>query len=172
MSKTTIKSKQTNNIRVLIFGNSGSGKSTLAKKLSTKYKLAHLDLDTLAWLPSKPPQRRSIETTIAAINAFIKGHDTWVIEGCYADLLAHVAHYANEAIFMNLSVKQCQENAKNRPWESHKYASKADQDANLPMLLDWIAAYETREDEFSYQAHEALYNAFSNDKKQITKNQP
>lgn len=157
--------------KIIIFGNSGSGKSTLAKKLSIEHQLAHLDLDTLAWLPTKPPQRQSIEASVAAINAFINAHKAWVIEGCYADLLQHAAAFANQAIFMNLSVESCQNNAQNRPWEPHKYASKADQDANLPMLIDWIAAYETRQDEFSYQAHEALYNAFSKNKKEVTKNQ-
>ena len=28
-----------------------------------------------------------------------------------------------------------------RPWEPGKYATKADQDAKLPLLLDWVRAY-------------------------------
>ena len=43
--------------KVLIFGNSASGKSTLALKLASQYKLAHLDLDTIAWQASKSPTR-------------------------------------------------------------------------------------------------------------------
>jgi adenylate kinase family enzyme len=35
----------------LLFGNSGSGKSTLASHLSSA-TMAHLDLDSLAWLRS------------------------------------------------------------------------------------------------------------------------
>lgn len=36
---------------ILIVGNSGSGKSTLATRLERELGIAHLDLDTLAWLP-------------------------------------------------------------------------------------------------------------------------
>jgi adenylate kinase family enzyme len=44
--------------KLVIFGNSGAGKSTLALQLAHEEKLAHLDLDTLAWEPSSPPRRR------------------------------------------------------------------------------------------------------------------
>ncbi|MGB5519594.1 MAG: shikimate kinase, partial [Gammaproteobacteria bacterium] len=43
--------------KILIFGNRGSGKSTLAKKLVKVEGVAHLDLDSLAWLPETLPQR-------------------------------------------------------------------------------------------------------------------
>jgi len=135
--------------KVIVFGNSGSGKSTLAVELSETEGLAHLDLDTLAWLDSNPPERRPRDQSNAEIQRFIKQHDKWVIEGCYADLLELVLPYANEAIFMNLPVEHCQKNAKSRPWEPHKYNTKAAQDANLPMLIEWIAGYTTRTDELS-----------------------
>ncbi len=157
--------------KTIIFGNSGSGKSTLAKKLQQQHQVAHLDLDTLAWEPTDPPIRKLVHVSKQLLDEFISAHNGWVIEGCYADLLHLVAPQANQAIFMNLSVKQCQQNAKNRSWEPHKYESKAAQDSNLPMLLEWIAAYDTREDEFSCAAHASLYQQFSGAKQQITKNQ-
>ena len=46
--------------RYLLLGNSGSGKSTLAARLAARDGLAHLDLDTLAWLPTTPPARRPL----------------------------------------------------------------------------------------------------------------
>ncbi len=156
--------------RVIIFGNSSSGKTTLAKKISKEQNLAHLDLDTLAWRNTKPPSRMPLPESKKLIEAFLKTNSNWVIEGCYADLLQLVTTRANYAIFMNLPVEQCQINAQNRPWEPHKYPSKAAQDASLAMLLGWIADYETRTDEFSYQAHIELYNAFTENKKQITSN--
>lgn len=151
--------------KIIIFGNSASGKSTLAKELSQKHQSVHLDLDTLAWLPTDPPQRAPMSESIKTIDEFMLANQNWVIEGCYADLLSHVSKFADQAIFMNLSVEQCQQNAKNRPWEKHKYESKSAQDANLPMLLSWIADYQTRDDEFSLEAHQALYNVFSKNKK-------
>ena len=157
--------------RILIFGNSGSGKSTLANALSRERELAHLDLDTLAWLPTKAPQRMPLAESQAAIQAFMSSSDHWVIEGCYADLLEFATPYANEVIFMNLPVAACIENARKRPWEPHKYASKAEQDKNLDMLIAWISQYPTRRDEFSEAAHRMLYERFSGEKRMITRNE-
>ena len=59
--------------KIVIFGNSASGKSSLAKKLAKQDQLAHLDLDTLAWLPAvsptSPPQRQSIDVSVAEISS-------------------------------------------------------------------------------------------------------
>ena len=65
----------------------------------------------------------------------------------------------------------CIENAKNRPWVSHKYQSKAAQDANLTMLIDWIAQYENRTDTFSKAAHQELFDGFTGKKAQYINNQ-
>ena len=150
--------------KILIFGNSGSGKSTLAKHLSEKEGLGHLDLDVLAWLPTSPPQRMPIEESRAKIEAFLKDNKSWVIEGCYTDLLELLAHEASEIIFMDLSIEQCINNAKSRPWETHKYESKEAQDANLEMLINWIKDYKTRSDPFSYGAHLRFYESFQGEK--------
>ena len=157
--------------RVLLFGNSGSGKSTYAKYLSETYGLAHLDLDTLAWLPTTPPQRQPIAESAVAINKFVDTHPTWVIEGCYTDLLAVAAERATEAIWMNLAIEDCVANAQARPWEPHKYASKEAQDSNLPMLIDWIRQYASRTDTFSLIAHRDFYNSFTGSKQTVTENE-
>lgn len=155
--------------KIIIFGNSGSGKSTLAAELRDE-GLAHLDLDVLAWLPSSPPERRPINQAYEEIQHFIRENDEWVVEGCYADLLELVKPFAAEAIFLNLPTHLCQENARNRPWEPHKYKSKEAQDNNLPMLLDWIAGYAVRNDSLSYNAHSALYDSFRGKKIEINYN--
>lgn len=156
--------------RILIFGNSGSGKSTLAKKLCEAHGLAHLDLDTLAWLPTDPPERKPLPESQTAIEEFMSSHDAWAIEGCYTDLLDIAVPCADEALFMNLPVALCIENARNRPWEPHKYASKAEQDGNLAMLIDWIAQYPTRQDGFSESAHRTLYETFPGKKRMYNRN--
>lgn len=98
--------------RVLIFGNSGSGKSTLAARLRDEQGLAHLDLDGLAWLPTTPPERRPLAESGQAVSEFVAAHDSWVIEGCYTDLLELAAPLATEAIFLNLPVALCQANTR------------------------------------------------------------
>lgn len=154
----------------VIFGNSGSGKSTLAKKLVEQHGSAHLDLDTLAWLPTSPPTRQDLEVSVKQIEEFIAKHSHWVIEGCYADLLEAAASSAEQMIFMNLPVASCIENAKARPWEPHKYVSKEAQDENLQMLLDWIEQYPIRTDEFSQRAHQGLFERFNGKKAEYTQN--
>ncbi|MBT3531923.1 MAG: AAA family ATPase [Gammaproteobacteria bacterium] len=157
--------------KVLVFGNSGSGKSTLAKKLRDSEELAHLDLDELAWQNTSPPQRASLEESCNAIQDFVQENNAWVIEGCYADLLEFAAQEANEAIFLNLPIEVCIDNARQRPWEPHKYSSKEAQDANLEMLLDWIKQYGKREDVFSLEAHSSFYNNFAGKKVMLVDNE-
>lgn len=156
--------------KILIFGNSGSGKSTLARKLKDTENLAHLDLDELAWQKTTPPQRAPLTESQSAIEKFTQDNESWVIEGCYADLLELLLTDANEMIYLNLPVEDCIENAKQRPWEPHKYESKQAQDANLDMLLDWIRDYESRRDVFSRSAHESLYESFGGKKQMHTTN--
>lgn len=158
--------------KILIFGNSGSGKSTLAKALSATQGLAHLDLDTLAWLPTNPPVRVPLPESQSAIETFMASHDNWVIEGCYTDLLEFAATHADEAIFLNLPVAACIANARNRPWEPHKYATQEAQDRNLAMLIAWIAQYPTRKDVFCESAHVELYREFRGRKSMRTRNDP
>jgi RNA polymerase sigma-70 factor (ECF subfamily) len=154
--------------RYLLLGNSGSGKSTLAARLAARDGLAHLDLDTLAWLPTTPPARRPLADSERDLRAFTDANAAWVIEGCYADLAALVAARASMLVLLDPGVEACIENAKQRPWEPHKYASKAAQDANLDMLIEWIRGYATRTDALSSSAHRALYDTFTGDKVVLT----
>lgn len=156
--------------KVLIFGNSGSGKSTLALDLKNSSGLEHLDLDELAWINSNPPQRAPLAESRNIIDGFMKEYDSWVVEGCYADLLEFVTPEANELIYLNIPIEQCVENARNRDWEPHKYPSKQAQDENLEMLISWIKEYELRDDVFSQSAHLDLFNSFSGEKKMYTDN--
>ena len=157
--------------KILIFGNSSSGKSSLAKKFSADKKLAHLDLDTLAWLPELPPTRATLESSKNKILDFIDSNESWVIEGGYTDLIELLENDANEIIFMNLDAEQCIENAKARPWEPHKYSSKTAQDKNLDMLINWIKDYSNRDDVFSYKSHIKFYESFRGKKRMIEHNE-
>lgn len=157
--------------KIVIIGNSSSGKSTLARELQQRQNLAHLDLDTLAWLPTQPPTRSPLNEAAKAIHDFTTRHDAWVIEGCYTDLAELALAAADELVFMNLPVTQCLDNARQRPWEPHKYDTAEAQDANLAMLLDWIAEYHSREGTFSYTAHCTLYKNYAGNKRMFTSNE-
>ncbi|MEM1411792.1 MAG: shikimate kinase [Pseudomonadota bacterium] len=156
--------------RLLLVGNSSSGKSTLASALAQSQGLAHLDLDTLAWQPTTPPERRPLEQSRTDIDRFLSANNRWVIEGCYADLLQLVAPASTGLLFLDLPISACLDNARKRPWEPHKYATPEAQEANLAMLLDWIAAYAERDDVCSRTAHQVLYDGYAGFKRRITRN--
>lgn len=157
--------------RLVVFGNSGAGKTTYALNESARLGGAHLDLDTVAWAPdAESPTRRALAASRVDILAFVRSASNWVVEGCYADLLEIALPYATEIVFLNPGADTCVENARNRPWESHKYSSPAAQEANLAMLIDWIKAYEQRPDEFSYRAHRRLFEDFPGPKLELRSN--
>ncbi len=156
---------------IVVFGNSGSGKSTFARQQSANLACSVLDLDTVAWEPElETPTRRPLAASAADIQNFISASQTWVVEGCYADLLALATPHATEAVFLNPGTETCIENARQRPWEPHKYSSPEAQDANLEMLVAWIREYEHRVDEFSYGAHRGLFDGFRGRKREFKSN--
>lgn len=157
-------------MKIVVFGNSGSGKTTLSSKLASEHRLEHLDLDTIAWSKESPSERESFEKSESAIREFCRRHTRWIVEGCYADLLEVASIEATHMIFLNPGVDVCRENCRQRPWEPQKYASKQEQDKNLEMLLEWVAAYEKREDEYSLSAHQQLLEGFRGHKVEVKSN--
>lgn len=157
--------------KIVVLGNSGSGKSTYASKAAKELNCTHLDLDTIAWTHNaNPPKRLPLIESTRKINSFMKTNINWVIEGCYADLLSLALPFATELVFLNPGTETCISNAKNRPWESHKYDSLEQQNKNLPMLIEWIMQYDQRNDEFSLQSHRRLFENFEGRKQELTSN--
>lgn len=154
--------------RVAIIGNAGSGKSTLARRIAAECGAPVLDLDMVAWEPGKPAQPRAADDAIRAVREFCAAHDSWVIEGCYGDLVAAVLDGTVELIFLNRSVEQCIAQCRARPWEPHKWPSKAAQDAHLDCLLEWVRAYPARDNPLSLRAHRALFDGYAGPKQEIT----
>lgn len=91
-----------------------------------------------------------------------------MVEGCYADLAAVALEHGPCLVFLNPGVDACVRHCVARPWEPHKYATKEEQEANLPMLLEWVRGYETRGDECSLAAHRALFEAYGGPKIEST----
>lgn len=155
-------------MRVLVFGNSGSGKTVYARRLADTHSLPHLDLDTVVWEPGRIAVPRDARAVEADLRAFIDRHPAWVIEGCYGELIESAAAHCSELVFLNPGLEACLENCRRRPWEPHKYASKAAQDAMLPPLLDWVRGYYARDDPWSYAVHRRLFDRFAVNKRELT----
>ncbi|QDL53435.1 AAA family ATPase [Rhodoferax aquaticus] len=148
-------------MKTLIFGNSGSGKSTLAKHLSQAHGLAHLDLDSIVWEPGKVAVQRPMDAIHASLAEFLVAHQSWVIEGCYGELVEAASAQCTELVFLNPGREVCLTHNRSRPWEPHKYASKEAQDAMLENLQAWVAGYYERHDPWSYYAHRRIFDAFA-----------
>jgi adenylate kinase family enzyme len=147
-------------MRVLIFGNSGSGKSTTARRMAEEHGLAHLDLDSIVWEPGKVAIKRPDDAIAGSLAAFLAGHPAWVIEGCYGELVEAASRHCTELLFLNPGLEACLAHNRGRPWEPHKYASRAAQDAMLDNLQAWVAGYYDREDQWSYQFHRRIFDSF------------
>lgn len=151
-------------MKVLVFGNSGSGKSTLAKHLARTHALALLDLDSIVWEPGKIAVQRAHEAIFSSLSDFLGKNQTWVIEGCYGDLVAAACVHCTELIFLNPGLDTCLEHNRHRPWEPHKYESREAQDSMLANLQAWVAGYYARDDQWSYRAHRQVFDAHSGKK--------
>jgi adenylate kinase family enzyme len=154
-------------MRIVIIGNSGSGKSTLAQALASAHQLAALDLDTVAWEPNKIAVARDAADAASDVRAFCMREDDWVVEGCYTNLARVACETHPTLIFLDPGVEACVAHCRARPWEPHKYASKAEQDAKLEFLIAWVRDYYTRDGDLSLQAHRALYLAYTGGKRHL-----
>ena len=83
------------------------------------------------------------------------------------DLVAVTLPYDPLLLFLDPGTEVCLRNCQSRPWESHKYASPLAQNEMLPLLLAWVAAYETREGPLSLRGHVALYEGYVGRKQRL-----
>ena len=151
-------------MKIILMGNAGAGKSTLAKKLIGGNLVPRLSLDTVAFAGSA--KRRPLADSIADVQAFIGKNASWIIEGCYTDIIQSVLSECDELIFLNPGSDVCIAHCRARPWEPEKFSSKEDQDANLENLIGWVAEYDTRKDEYGLESHRALFDTFRGNKRE------
>jgi adenylate kinase family enzyme len=176
-------------MRTVVIGNSGAGKSTLARALAAPAGTPLLDLDTIVWEPGKIAVPRPIEAVHADLDRFCAEHAGWIAEGCYGGLAERLLGLAPgpardagagrvdagsppparpELIFMNPGEAACLRNCRARPWEPHKYVSKAEQDEKLAFLLAWVSDYYRRTSDASLARHRAIFDAYDGPKREIT----
>ncbi len=154
-------------MRIAIIGNSGSGKSTLARRLAAFYAAQVLDLDTVAWEPGEIARPRSPVEAAAEVRRFCDAAERWIVEGCYATLVGVALEYEPHLLFLDPGLEQCLANCRARPWEPHKYSSKAEQDEKLAFLLSWVADYYRRDGEMSHPGHHALFQSYTGPKQHL-----
>lgn len=151
-------------LRAILFGNAGSGKSSLARRLAAERTLPILSLDDIAWNPG--PERKPLSESVAVLVEFVQAHDEWVIEGCYADLVEAALPFGRELRFLNPGVEICVAHCQSRPWEPDKYATPEAQEAMFADLIEWVRAYEAREDECGLRQHRAVFDSYQGPKRE------
>ncbi|WP_217283563.1 hypothetical protein [Pseudaquabacterium terrae] len=156
-------------MRVAILGNAGSGKSTLARSMARPHRAPVLDLDTIFWAPGQIAQAREPARALQDLRAFCEASEHWVIEGCYASLVEAALAWTPRLIWLDPGTEACLAHCRARPWEPHKYASRAEQDRLLEPLLTWVAAYDERDGEMSRRGHRAVYDAYTGPKQHLTR---
>ena len=155
-------------MKILVFGNSGSGKSTFARQLGATHGLKVLDLDKIIWSRTEFAKFRPADEIVRELDAFVAANPSWVVEGCYGRWMEHLQSRCTEMVFLNPGEAACLAHCRARPWEPEKYPTKAEQDANLPLLLDWVRGYYSRADDMSLMAHRRLLDSFSGAKREMT----
>jgi len=147
-------------MQVAILGNSGSGKSTLARWLSQQSGVPSLDLDSIAWVQNEVALLRPAEEAERDVRSFCEKNSSWIIEGCYANLIRQSFQFRPTLIFLNPGEAACRANCQSRPWESHKYGSKDEQDRHLAYLLKWVSDYYTLQGDLSLAGHRACFDHY------------
>lgn len=124
-----------------------------------------LSLDEVAF--EGGTERRSLQDSCADVKGFIASHESWIIEGCYADIIELILSDCEELIFLNPGVEVCIAHCRARPWEPEKFSSHHEQDKNLENLIEWVRSYETRTDEYGLRRHRELYESFWGNKREF-----
>lgn len=159
-------------MRVVVFGNSGSGKSTYAQAQAARHGVPHLDLDSIVWEPGQIAVERPAEAIRQSLDDFLSRHETWVVEGCYGELVEAAAGRCTVLVFLNPGLEACLANNTRRPWEPHRYASFEQQNSMLAVLQRWVADYYVRSDSWSYEAHRRIFDAHAGRKIEHTRLAP
>ena len=123
-----------------------------------------LDLDTVAWVTGKVGVLRDPIEAAHDVRLFCAGNKSFVIEGCYEDLIAAAFPYRPHLLFLDVSAEICERHCRARPFEPHKYASMEPQSAKLEFLLQWVRDYYTRPGRMSRTEHLKLFESYSGPK--------
>jgi len=92
-------------VKIQIIGYSGAGKSTLAAQLGALYGIPVLHLDNLHWYGNW--QERPDDEMNALAEAFLKAHESWVIDGNYSRIAPTRFEESDMTVFFDFGRLRC-----------------------------------------------------------------
>ena len=122
----------------------------MARRLIGNADISRLSLDEIAW--DRGPRRKPLEASLTLLDKFLASNDQWIIEGCYGDLVEAALAHCSELRFLNPGVETCVAHCNRRPWEPSKFPSAEEQNVMLSQLIQWVKDYESRDDEYRFDA--------------------
>ena len=102
-------------MKTILLGNAGAGKSTLTQRLLERTPAAVLSVDEIAF-DNKTAVRRPLADSVSSVRDFMSANDSWIIEGCYADILEPILTECDQLIFLNPGIETCIAHCHSRPW--------------------------------------------------------
>ena len=138
----------------------------MARRLIGSRNIRFLSLDDITW--NTGTERKPFVASRRELLQFIAAHDHWIIEGCYSDLVEVALPHCTELRFLNPGIAVCIEHCTRRPWEPTKFLAVEEQQKTLEHLIQWVRAYETRDDEYGLTRHRKLFDDFTGRKKEYT----
>jgi adenylate kinase family enzyme len=143
--------------RIIVIGNSGSGKTTLAAQMAAVMGCRNVALDDIYWEGPAGVKKR-VEPAAKQMTAAVAATPHWVIEGVFGWLVDVAMPRATTLIWLDLPWAECKAGIEAR---GPQYSpSQAEYEA----LLEWAAAYWSRDTSSSEAGHARIFKAFAGNK--------
>jgi adenylate kinase family enzyme len=146
--------------RVHILGASGSGTTTLGAALADRLGHAHVDADSLFWLPTDPPftTKRPKDERQAMLRRLLPAAGQWVFSGSAPEWATPIEPFYDLVVFLRLDPAVRMERLRRR--ETARYGKRIEAGGDMAVasseFLKWAEAYDTAgPEQRSLVGHEA-----------------
>jgi len=132
--------------RIHILGACGSGTTTLGTALADRLRHAHIDADTLFWLPTDPPftTKRPKDERQAMLRRLLPVAGQWVFSGSAPEWAKPIEPFYDLVVFLRLDPAVRMERLRRR--DAARYGKRieagGDMEAASAEFFRWAEAYD------------------------------
>jgi len=146
-------------------GNAGSGKSYLASAIAAAWRLPVINLDSIFWMPGGYIEKRPSDDAHGEVLRRQAG-EQWIFEGVYGELIALLIDRTEYLIWLDVNWTTCQQSlVARRLLTPERERQKTESSFNA--LLEYAAAYWSREGPCSQVGHRAIFDQFPRTKQRL-----